>query len=200
MAEKTGGDTEFVIIAAVAEKNRVIGKGNDLPWYIPEDLKRFKQLTTGHPMLVGRKTFESIVHQFGGPLPDRRMIVVTSRGEVAGYPEIEAYPTLREATEAVADEPLVFVGGGAEIYRQFLPRADRLELTLVEGDYEGDTFFPPWEHLIGDVFERSGEEGHDGFRFVTFVRKPSEDAGIDAEGEDQAARAQAGESDLSRRR
>jgi len=161
---------EIVLIAAVAETNRVIGKDMDLPWHLPEDLKHFKRLTTGHALLMGRKTFESIVHQFGGPLPDRRIVVLTSQGELYEYPEVEAYASIDDAMDALADEDLVFIGGGEAVYRQFLPRADRLELTLVEGDYEGDTYFPPYEHLIGKIFERVDEGPREGFRFVTYER------------------------------
>lgn len=161
---------EIVLIAAVAEKNRVIGNEQELPWHIPEDLEHFKRLTTGHALLMGRKTFESIVYQFGGPLPDRRLVVLTSRGAVPGYPEVEAYPSIGDAMAALADADVVFIGGGEAVYRQFLPRADRLELTLVEGDYEGDTYFPAYEHLIGDAFELVDEQPHDGYRFVTYAR------------------------------
>jgi len=161
---------EIVLIAAVAEKNRVIGKDMDLPWHLPEDLKRFKRLTTGHPLLMGRKTFESIVHQFGGPLPNRRIVVLTSQGELYDYPEVEAYSSIDAAMDALAGEDVVFIGGGEAIYRQFLPRADRLELTLVEGDYEGDTYFPPYEHLIGKTFKRVKEDPREGFRFATYER------------------------------
>jgi dihydrofolate reductase len=179
--------SELVIIAAVAEANRVIGRDKDLPWHIPEDLKRFKRLTTGHPLLMGRRTFESVVHQFGGPLPDRRMVVLTSQGEVPGphddHPDVEAHPSIDAALQAVAGEDVVFIGGGEAIYRQFLPRADRMELTLVEGDYEGDTYFPEYEPLVGEVFDIREVDARDGFRFVTYERRddapaPSEiDAG-----------------------
>lgn len=168
MPERTDTETEIVIIAAVAENNRVIGKGSDLPWHIPGDLKRFKRLTEGHPMIMGRRTFESIVHQFGGPLPNRRLLVVTSSGEVDGYPDIEAFTDVGSALEAASGSERVFIGGGATIYEQFLGRADRLELTLVEGEYEGDTYFPEYEHLIGTAFEKTAEERHEGFRFVTY--------------------------------
>lgn len=161
---------EIVVIAAVAEKNRVIGNEQDLPWHLPEDLGRFKRLTTGHPLLVGRKTFESIVRQFGGPLPDRRLVVLTSQGPLPDYPEVETYASIEAAMDALADEDIVFIGGGEAIYRQFLPRADRLELTLVEGDYEGDTHFPAYEHLVGDVFAIVNEEPREGYRFVTYER------------------------------
>ena len=161
---------KLVLIAAVAEKNRVIGRDKDLPWHLPEDLRRFKRLTTGYPLLMGRRTFESILHQFGGPLPKRRNVVLTGRGPFADYPAVETYASVDEAMAALAGEHVVFIGGGAAIYAQFLPLADRLELTLVEGDYEGDTFFPPFEHLIGTTFEVTHEEPRDGYRFVTYER------------------------------
>ena len=166
---------ELVIIAAVAEKDRLIGKGLDLPWRLSEDLKRFKRLTMGHPLVMGRRTFESLVHQFNGPLPGRRLIVLTSQGPFADYPDIETYPDIEAALEALADVDVVFIGGGAAVYEAFLPLADRMELTLVEGDYEGDTYFPPFEHLVDVDFEIIGEDPRDGFRFVTYVRKSSMD-------------------------
>jgi dihydrofolate reductase len=161
---------ELVIIAAVAEENRVIGRDKDLPWHIPEDLQHFKKLTTGHPLLMGRRTFESVVHQFGGTLPDRRMVVLTSQGPFAEYPDVETYPSIEAAMDALADVGTVFIGGGEAIYRQFLPKADRLELTLIEGAYEGDTYFPPFKHLVGDTFEEAAVDERDGFRFVTYER------------------------------
>lgn len=161
---------ELVIIAAVAEDNRVIGQDQDLPWHIPEDLQRFKRLTTGHPLLMGRVTFESIVHQFGGPLPNRRHLVLTSNGHLPDYPDIEAFSSVNAALDAAQEADIIFIGGGAAIYEQFLPKADRMELTLVEGHYEGDTYFPAYEHLVGDVFEVVNEEPHEGFRFVTYRR------------------------------
>ena len=162
---------EIVIIAAVAEKNRVIGREMDLPWHLPEDLKRFKRLTSGHPLLMGRRTYASILHQFGGPLPNRRNVVLTSKGALPEYPEAEVYPSAEAALAALGEEGRIFIGGGATLYAQFLRRADRMELTLVEGTYEGDTFFPPFEHLVGPVFEVAAEERHDGFRFVTYRRR-----------------------------
>jgi len=168
---------ELVIVAAVAEDNRVIGNDRDLPWHIPEDLQHFKDLTTGHPLIMGRRTFESVVHQFGGPLPDRRMIVLTTQGPIDEYPEVETYASIDAAMEAVSDTELVFIGGGEAIYRQFLPKVERMELTLVEGEYEGDTYFPPFEHLVGDVFEETAVDPRDGFRFVTYERVDTEEDG-----------------------
>ncbi|MFB6099123.1 MAG: dihydrofolate reductase, partial [Salinibacter sp.] len=166
---------ELVIIAAVAEENRVSGQGKDLPWHLPEDLQHFKALTTGHALLMGRRTFESVVHQFGGPLPNRRMVVLTHEGSFDEYPEIETYGSIDAALDAVADEEIVFIGGGESVYDQFLPKADRLELTLIEGAYEGDTYFPPFEPLVGEVFEATAADERDGFRFVTYERIDTED-------------------------
>lgn len=162
---------EIVLIAAVAEKNRVIGRGMDLPWHIPEDLRRFKRLTTGHPLVMGSTTFLAIVHQFGKPLPNRRNIILSTHGLVEGYPEIETYRSGPEMLDALREEPVIYIGGGGTVYEQFLPQAHRLELTLVEGDHEGDTFFPPYEHLVGSVFQPIQEEAHPGFRFVTYERR-----------------------------
>jgi dihydrofolate reductase len=163
---------EIVLIAAVAEKNRVIGNDLSLPWHIPEDLKHFKRHTLGHPLVMGRRTFQSLVHQFGGPLPNRRNIVLTSRGLVEGHPAIETFASAEAALNALVEEEVVFIGGGSQIYAHFLPMPDRLELTLVEGDYEGNVFFPPYEPLIGVLFEITDERPRDGYRFVTYRRIP----------------------------
>lgn len=163
---------EIVIIAAVGARNRLIGNGLKLPWHIPEDLRRFKRLTLGHPLLMGRRTFQSLVEQFGGPLPGRRNIVISGSGRFKAPSGIEVYDSVDDALEAVADASCVFVGGGAMIYEHFLPVADRMELTLVDGDHVGDVYFPAYEHLVGPVYEIRETEEHEDFRFVTFVRRP----------------------------
>jgi len=163
-------ESKIIIIAAVAEKNRVIGKGKDLPWHIPEDLKRFKRLTTGYPLVMGRRTFESVLHQFGKPLPGRRNIILTSTGKWPEYREVETYTNLDELFSVLENESIIYIGGGATVYERFLPLADRLELTLVEGEYDGTVFFPAYEGLIGTDFYLAGEEKHEGFRFVTLDR------------------------------
>jgi dihydrofolate reductase len=160
----------IIIIAAVSLHDRVIGDGLDLPWRIPEDLKRFKRLTLGHPMIMGSRTFESLVQQFGGPLKGRRLIVLSSKGTFKDFPEIEVVPTIAKALELVAEEDIVFIGGGGNVYEDFIPLADRMELTEVEGVYTGDTYFPPYNHLIGESFEETSREVRDGFSFVTYDR------------------------------
>ncbi len=143
----------------------------DLPWHIPADLRHFKRLTLGHPLVMGRRTFESVLHQFGGPLPGRENVVLTRSPVRVDHPGIHVYPSLDAALDAFADHDQICIGGGATIYEQTLPLADRLELTFVEGEYDGDTFFPPVEHLLGTEFALTNREPHDGFRFETWVRR-----------------------------
>ena len=161
---------EIVLVAALAEENRIIGRDGNLPWHLPDDLKHFKRLTTGHAVLMGRKTFESIVERLGGPLPERRSVVLTSRSDLYDHPDVTVCGSLDEALEAVADEDVVFVAGGASVYEQTLPRADRLELTLVEGAWEGDVEFPEYEALVDRDFRVVAEKPGDGYRFVTLER------------------------------
>jgi dihydrofolate reductase len=123
------------LIAAMAE-NRAIGIDNRLPWRLPADLKRFKALTMGHPLIVGRKTFDSI----GRPLPGRRLIVVTRRQGWAPR-GVEVVHSIEEALERTGDEE-VFIGGGEEIFRLSLDRADRAYLTCIQKEFPGDAFFP----------------------------------------------------------
>jgi len=127
------------LIAAVA-RGRVLGLEGEIPWRLPADLRRFKQRTMGHHLVLGRRTWESI----GRALPGRTMVVVTRRPD---YPVPEGVHVARSLEAALkraqtAGETEVFVGGGGEIYRQALPRADRLDLTEVDLEVAGDTFFP----------------------------------------------------------
>lgn len=126
------------IIVAVAE-NGIIGAGNALLWHISEDLKHFKALTTGHPVVMGRKTFESL----GRPLPGRTNVVVTR--QALDIPGCRVVHSLREALALFPAGEEVFIIGGAQIYAEALPIADRLYLTRVEHAYEGDTRFPAWD-------------------------------------------------------
>jgi dihydrofolate reductase len=130
----------FKAIAAMS-LNRVIGNGNKIPWHLPEDFKWFKKMTTGHVIVMGRKTFESI----GRPLPNRTTIVLTR--SAFAFPGIRTCSSL---DELIADPELanreVFICGGAEIYKQALPLCSDLYLTLVNRTVEGDTFFPEFEN------------------------------------------------------
>ena len=121
------------LIVAVS-RNGVIGNKNKLPWHLPADLKRFKQLTMGHPILMGRKTFESI----GKPLPGRTNIVITHQPGFQACGALVAH-SLEEALRLCEKEEQVFVIGGAEIFRQAIPLADRIYFTEIHQDFEGDT-------------------------------------------------------------
>lgn len=165
---------QIILVAAVAESNRVIGRGMELPWHIPEDLKHFKALTNGKTVLMGRRTYESIVHQFGRPLPNRRNIVLTTQPDLP--PPAEMYSSREAALEALQGLDALYVIGGSSVYASFLPIATRLELTLVEGHHHGDVFFPPFEPLVGSTFSLTrevpypAEGGRPAFRICTFER------------------------------
>jgi len=156
------------LIAAVAENN-VIGKKGGIPWHLPEDLKRFKELTMGHPVIMGRKTFESILTILGKPLPGRTNVVVTRQNDYAVPAEVEKYTSTEEALAAHKGEE-VFVIGGGEIYAQTIDRADTLYITHVEKTVEGDAFFPPFSQEEWGLRE---EEKHDGYRFAAYTRRQS---------------------------
>lgn len=159
------------IIVAVSE-NGVIGLNNQLIWRLPDDLKRFKQLTLGHPMIMGRKTFESI----GKPLPGRQSIIIT-RDKNFSFEGTLVVHTLEEAIEAAkqtgTDE--AFIVGGGEIYRQVQPLCDKLYITEVHTDIEGDTFFKIENPGLWKESERIHHEADPkhtiSFDFVDFVKK-----------------------------
>jgi dihydrofolate reductase len=156
------------IIAAVA-RNGVIGHGNALIWHLPADLAHFKRVTLGHPILMGRKTWEAI----GRPLPGRRNVIISrdpayvARGaEVAG--------SLHAALQLCTDAPEVFVVGGGEIYAEALPLAQQLWLTEIHADAQGDTHFPPWDR---SAFVQASRDPHEAtgdlpaFDFALYERK-----------------------------
>ncbi len=151
--------------------NGVIGRDNGLPWHLPNDLKRFKALTTGHSILMGRHTFESI----GRVLPDRRTIVLTRNPEFRA-PGAEVAHTLDDALAMTGGEDEVFVVGGAELYRAALARADRIYLTVVHATVEGDIRFPPWNPSRWRLVEfvRHGADDRHAFphSFRRYDRKP----------------------------
>ncbi len=160
----------IIVIAALARENRCIGRETRLPWHIPEDMQRFKRLTYGFPMIMGRTTCEGLIRDFGKPLPGRPTLALTRNPDSAIHPEIELCPSLGSALERVKTVEKVFIAGGENVYQEGLNVADRLELTLIDGAYEGDTFFPAYEHLVGSEFYLSQEDSRDGFSFVTYDR------------------------------
>lgn len=140
-------------------RNRELGKEGKLLWHIPEDLKRFKTLTLGHPVIMGRKTFESIVGYIGGPLPGRPNIVVT-RNSAWTYEGVTVCQTLEEAIEKAKtlDAEEIHIGGGAQLYEQALPIMDKLYLTLIDAEGDADSFFPPYEdQFTKKTFEEERE-------------------------------------------
>lgn len=136
------------IIAAIA-KNNVIGLKNTLPWNLPADMEHFKQLTKGKPVIMGQKTFESI----GKPLIGRTNIILTLDKNFTPFGCQIAY-SIKEALDIVKNSKEVMICGGASIYRQFLPLADKIYLTLIEGDFEGDAFFPEFDRSSWKEVER----------------------------------------------
>ena len=155
------------LIAAVA-RNGAIGKNNELLVRIPEDLRFFKRTTFGSPVIMGRKTWDSI----GRPLPGRRNIVIT-RDAAWRADGAERAESLRAALGRASDAPKVYVIGGGQVYAEALPLADELVLTEIDADLDGDTWFPPWDRAqftasAGDV--QTSDTGHR-YRWVTYTRK-----------------------------
>jgi dihydrofolate reductase len=135
-----------IIMVAAIGKNRELGKDNKLLWHIPDDLKRFRELTTGHPVIMGRKTFESIIGYTGKPLPNRANIVVTRDSSWKHEGVVAALSVEEAITKAKAlDSEHISIIGGASIYEQALPHADVLALTIIEASADADSFFPPYE-------------------------------------------------------
>ena len=137
---------QITLIVAMAE-NRAIGINNAMPWHLPDDLRRFRSLTTGHPILMGRKTHEAI----GRPLPGRRNLVMT-RQVGLDIPGCEVVRDMDALEHLIGETGTLFVIGGAELYQLFLPVAQRIELTIIHQTFEGDTFFPmidpsAWEEV-----------------------------------------------------
>jgi dihydrofolate reductase len=161
---------QIIIVAAYAQ-NRVIGKDNDLVWHLPKDLKHFKELTLGHPMIMGRKTFES----FGKPLPGRTSIIITRDRHYQQESCIVVHSLEEAVNEAKKLDDQIYIAGGAEIYKQALPITDIMYLTEVKASPEGDTFFPEfsaneWQETARKSFNKD-EKHQYAFDFVTWERK-----------------------------
>ena len=159
----------ITIIAAIG-KNRALGKDNDLIWHLPNDLKRFKQVTSGHDVIMGRKTFESL----GKPLPNRTNIIITRNGNFQAKGCI-VVNSLEDAIKAAKADPNPYILGGAEIYDQAIKIADKLDLTLVDAILDADAFFPEidkdiWKETARQDFEVDEKHLY-GYSFVTYQRK-----------------------------
>jgi dihydrofolate reductase len=158
-AARGNGGTQLCVVAALAS-NGVIGARGGLPWRLPGDLKRFKALTMGHPVIMGRRTWASI----GRALPGRRNIVVTRQTEFAA-PGAEVAASLEDAIALCGGAALAFVIGGAELYAAALPIADALELTEIDAAFEGDTEFPAFERNAWREVRRERHRSTEGLRF-----------------------------------
>jgi dihydrofolate reductase len=170
--ENSDADVKFALVAAVAA-NGVIGRDGGMPWHYPADLRRFRETTTGHPVVMGRRTYEAIAARLDGPLPNRHNVVLSSRdldlpagAEVAGSVD-EARRAAERAAAAMGVET-VYVVGGATVYEQFLPLADRLVLTELHDTYEGDTRFPEYDPAAWAEVDR---DARDAFDFVAYERR-----------------------------
>lgn len=162
--------TKISLIAAMA-KGRVIGKDNDMPWHMPADLKHFKSVTLGKPVVMGRKTFESI----GRPLPGRQNVVITRNAEWQHEGVLTAHST-EQALSLLKDASEIMIIGGGHIYEQFLPLASHLYLTFIDLEVAGDTHFPDWnETAQWQEVERQAHDSDDknphAYEFVTLKRQ-----------------------------
>ncbi len=162
-----------VIVAAMTRNKHGIGHNNQLLWHIPADLKRFKELTLGHPIIMGRKTFESIIAMLGKPLPGRTNIIVTRNPEYTVPGAITAGSLEAAFTIAENEKPTeIHIGGGAELYSAALPYTDKLHLTLVDSELEADTFFPDFTHDFVET-KRYPKAEHEGltYEWIDFEQK-----------------------------
>ena len=157
------------LIAAMA-RNRIIGKDNDMPWHLPADLAHFKRVTMGKPVIMGRRTYESI----GFPLPGRKNVVITRNKEYA--PEgVVVVGSVDDALSEVSDADEVMIIGGGQLYREMLPHAERLYLTLIQADIAGATEFPDYTVYEWDEIEREVSEADEknayALEFITLERR-----------------------------
>jgi len=172
----TAGVTAPISLVAALARNRAIGIRGRLPWRLPEDLRRFKSLTLGHPVIMGRKTYEAV----GKPLPGRDNIIITRALDYDAH-GCRVVHTLAAALGAAAGADELFVIGGAEIYAASLPLAQRLYLTEIDADFEGDTFFPEFDRSAWRVVSRQARsaDGPGGVRydFVLYERERAASGG-----------------------
>ena len=163
---------ELTLIAAVAADN-VIGWNNSLPWHLPEDLRHFREITSGKAVLMGRKTWESLPGKFR-PLPHRVNLVLTRRADWSAEGALTAH-SIDDALAKLSQHSEVFVIGGAEIYEQCLPYAARLVLTEIEASLQGDAHFPEWDRKdfqeVSRERHRAAPPNEFGFSFVTYQRQ-----------------------------
>lgn len=155
----------MTLAAIVAhDPNLVIGRKGELPWHYSEDLKYFKKVTMGHPIIMGRIVFEELNEE---PLPGRENIVL-SRSR--NYEYVPTFNAIQGALDYVDDEDIAFVIGGAEVYRQLMPKVEKLFVTEIHEEYEGDTYFPEYRHKIGSTWKEIKRDTHSELSFVVYER------------------------------
>jgi dihydrofolate reductase len=152
---------EIIIIVAMAE-NRVIGKNNTLPWSLKADMVHFKELTTGWPCVMGRKTWESLPKR---PLPGRPNMVISRT--LSAAPGAMVFPSLQEAIQHCTEHEKIFVCGGSALYREALTVANKIELTLIRGQYEGDAFFPEIDPAL---WKKTNSVDFDDYSFISYIK------------------------------
>jgi dihydrofolate reductase len=152
-------------LIAAHDPNLVIGKDGDLPWHYQEDMKHFKKTTMGHPVLMGRGEFEELGEK---PLPGRENVVL-SRSKA--YEHVPTFGSIDKALEYLKDYDLVFVIGGGEIYKQTIDRADKLVLTEIHKEYEGDTYFPEYRDDVSTIWKETRRDAYRDFTIVEYERK-----------------------------
>ena len=159
----------MISLIAAMDQNNVIGYDNDMPWSLPNDLKHFKEVTSNHTIVMGRKTYESI----GRPLPNRKNIIL-SRSGYQTDDDVEVISSIDEIKELAKSEEIFVIGGGT-IYEQVIPYADRLYITRIDAEFKGDTYFPQFSETDWKVIdEKAGiqnEQNIHSHRFYTYSRK-----------------------------
>ena len=158
-----------IIMVAAVSANNVIGKDGKIPWYVPEDLKRFKKLTSYNPVIMGRKTYESIIDSFGKPLENRLNIVLTRQNDYKAEPKVMVSNSLDDVIVKFWNYPNLFILGGQKVYEDAMPIANKLEITEIHKIIKnGDTFFPKIDKNIWEEQNRIKSKEYD---FVTYTRK-----------------------------
>lgn len=177
----------ILTIIAAADEDNVIGLGNTLPWNLPADMRHFRERTKGHPVIMGRKTYESILERRGTPLQGRRNIVISQRGSLYAQ-EIDQVASIQDAIDLaknIVDEPstlsekgkegMAFVIGGQQVYELAMPFADKIDLTRIHAHVEGDRFFPPislseWG-VVSEERHEADQENQYAYSFLMYERK-----------------------------
>jgi dihydrofolate reductase len=157
----------MIILGPVAvSDNLVIGSDNDLPWYFPEDLKKFKEITMGKTVVMGRKTYESIVKRIGKPLPGRKNVVISRQTDFKAPEGVLVFDSLEKVIEALKNEDLYIIGG-AQIFKLALPYAEKMYMTHVHGSYRGDAYFLK---IDWSQWEKMDEDRHTKFTFAVYQK------------------------------